>query len=373
MTDTPHIRQPKRAHSLGSMALLLGAVAAMTALSACAPQEAKTPPLPTVYVTPVRNDLGEDLRVLSGTVQPRIETHVAFRTGGKVTARLVDIGQPVRAGQPLARLDAADYQLAVDAAVEQLRAAQVDATQSASDAARFKRLLQDGSVGAADQERQQARADAAAARLVQAERQLDLQRNRAGYAVLVAPFDGVVTARQVEVGQMVAEGQPAISLAQPAELEVVVDLPETLAPAVREQIGQARIAGLPGLVKLRLRELAASASVTGRTFRARYAIESPPAGLRMGVTADVQLARKGATSSAELPAGALLTTHQQPTVWVVNEKTGALTRQPVALLSQSTDRVRVTGLPDGVLVVSAGAQKLDAGMKVQTAKRPGSL
>ena len=93
----------------------------------------------------------------------------------------------------------------------------------------------------------------------------------------------------------------------------------------------------------------------------------------MGVTADVQLARKGATSSAELPAGALLATQQQPTVWVVNEKTGALTRQPVVVLSQSTDRVRVTGLPDGVLVVSAGAQKLDAGMKVQTAKRPGSL
>ena len=372
MTDTPHIRQPQRAHPIGSMALLLGAIAAMTALSACAPQDAKAPPLPTVYVTPVRNDLGEDLRILSGSVQPRVETHVAFRTGGKVTARLVDVGQQVRAGQPLARLDVADYQLAVDAA-RSCSAAQVDATQSASDAARFKRLLQDGSVGAADQERQQARADAAAARLVQAERQLDLQRNRAGYAVLVAPFDGVVTGRQIEVGQMVAEGQPAISLAQPAELEVVVDLPETLAPAVREQTGQARIAGLPGLAKLRLRELAASASPTGRTFRARYAIESPPAGLRMGVTADVQLARKGATSSAELPTGALLTTQQQPTVWVVNEKTGALTRQPVVLLSQSTDRVRVTGLPDGVLVVSAGAQKLDAGMKVQTAARPGSL
>lgn len=370
MTDTPHIRQPKRAHFLVSIALLLSA---MAALSACAPQQDKAAPLRTVYVTRVSNDLGEDMRILSGSVQPRIETHVSFRTGGKVTARLVEVGQSVRAGQPLAHLDAADYQLATDAAAEQLRAARVDATQAASDAARFKRLLADGSVGAADQERQQARADAAAARLVQAEKQLDLQRNRTGYAVLSAPFDGVVTARQVEVGQMVAEGQPVISLAKPAELEVVVDLPETLAPAARDQLGQARIAGLPGLVKLRLRELAASASATGRTFRARYAIESPPAGLRMGVTADVQLARKGATSSAELPVGALLTTHQQPTVWVVDEKTGALTRQPVALLSQSTDRVRVTGLTDGVLVVSAGAQKLDAGMKVQTAMRPGSL
>jgi membrane fusion protein, multidrug efflux system len=370
MIDSRHFRKPALTRALPSLSLLLGVLAA---LSACAPQEEKTRPLPTVYVTPVRNDLGEDVRILSGSVQPRIETHVGFRTGGKVTARLVDIGQQVRAGQPLARLDAGDYQLAADAAAEQLRGAQVDATQAASDAARFKRLLADGSVGAADQERQQARADAAAARLVQAERHLDLQRNRAGYAVLAAPFDGVVTGLQVEVGQMVAEGQSAISLAKTVELEVVVDLPESLAPSVRDLLSHARLAGLSGLVKLRLRELAANASATARTFRARYAIESPPAGLRMGVTADVQLARKGATASAELPTGALLTTHQQPTVWVVDGKTGALTRQPVVLLSQSTDRVRVTGLPDGVLVVSAGAQKLDAGMKVQTAKRPGSL
>jgi RND family efflux transporter MFP subunit len=370
MTDPRHLRQPQLARTFTSLSLLLSVLAA---LSACAPHEAKAPPLPTVYVTPVRNDLGEDVRMLSGSVQPRIETHVAFRTGGKVTARLVDVGQPVRAGQPLARLDAGDYQLAADAAAEQLRAAQVDATQAASDAARFKRLLTDGSVGAADQERQQARADAAAARLAQAERQLDLQRNRAGYAVLAAPFDGVVTGMQIEVGQMVAEGQPALSLAKPSELEVVVDLPETLAASARDHISQARIAGLPGLVKLRLRELAASAATTARTFRARYTIESPPAGLRMGVTADVQLARKGATASAELPAGALLSTQQSPSVWVVNEQTGALTRQGVVLLSQSTDRVRVTGLNDGLLVVSAGAQKLDAGMKVQTAKRPGSL
>lgn len=370
MIDPRHLRQPGLARTLTSLSLHLGLLAA---LSACAPHEAKAPPLPTVYVTSVRNDLGEDVRILSGSVQPRIETHVAFRTGGKITARLVDIGQQVRAGQPLARLDAGDYQLAVGAAAEQLRAAQVDATQAASDAARFKRLLADGSVGAADQERQQARADAAAARLVQAERQLDLQRNRAGYAVLTAPFDGVVTGLQIEVGQMVAEGQPALSLAKPSELEVVVDLPETLAPTVRDQLSQARIAGLPGLVKLRLRELAATASATARTFRARYAIESPPAGLRMGVTADVQLARKGATASAELPVGALLSTQKSPTVWVVNGKTGGLTRQGVVLLSHSTDRVRVTGLSDGLLVVSAGAQKLDAGMKVQTAARPGSL
>lgn len=363
-----HLRKPARA--LARISLVLSGLAA---LSACSPRAEQAAPVPTVYVTSVHNDHGEDVRVLSGTVRPRIESHLSFRAGGKVTARLVDIGQQVRAGQPLARIDPSDYQLAVDAAVEQLRAAQVDATQAASDAARFKRLLLDGSVGAADHERQQARADAAAARLIQAERQLDLQRNRASYAVLAAPFDGVVTGLQVEVGQMVGEGQPVISLAQPGLLEVVVDVPEVLVETVRDHLAHARIQGVRDLVKLKLRELAPAASVQARTFQARYALASPSPGLRMGVTADVQLARKGAAASAELPAVALLTTNQTPSVWVVDKKAGTLTRQAVVLLSQSTDRVRVTGLPDGVLVVSAGAQKLDAGMKVQTAMRPGSL
>lgn len=370
MMDSSDFRLMTFAHALARAGLVISALAA---LSACSPAAEKAPPIPAVYVTPVHNDHGEDVRILSGTVRPRIESDLAFRAGGKVTARLVEIGQAVRAGQALARIDATDYQLAADAAAEQLRAAQVDATQAASDAARFKRLLLDGSVGAADHERQQARSDAAAARLVQAERQLEALRNRTGYAVLMAPFDGVVTGSLIEVGQMVAEGQPVMVLAKPGELEVLVDVPEALASSLREQVAQAHIAGIPDPVKLKLRELAPSASAQTRTFRARYTMVSPPPGLRMGVTANVQLAGKDAAPSAQLPSGALLTINKTPSVWLVNDKAGTLTLQTVTLRSQSTDQVRVTGLPDGVLVVSAGAQKLDAGMKVQAVMRPRSL
>lgn len=370
MMDSSHFPSPKFIHALARAGLIVGGLAA---LSACSPAAEKAPPVPAVYVSPVHNDQGEDVRMLSGSVRPRIESDLAFRAGGKVTARLVDVGQAVRAGQPLARIDATDYQLAADAAAEQLRAAQVDATQAASDAARFKRLLQDGSVGAADHERQQARSDAAAARLVQAERQLEALRNRAGYAVLTAPFDGVVTGLQMEVGQMVAEGQAVMTLAKPGELEVLVDVPEALAAGVREKVAQARIDGMPDWLTLKLRELAPSASPQTRTSRARYTITSQTPGLRMGVTAHVQLAGKDAAPSAQLPSGALLATHKTPSVWLVNDKAGTLTRQTVTLVSQSTDHVRVSGLPEGALVVSAGAQKLDAGMKVQAVARPGSL
>ena len=376
-------------HETRSLALAPLALAGLFA--ACAPKPAAPPVVPSVFVSTVRNDSGATQRVLFGSVRPRVEADLSFRAGGKVTARLVELGQGVRTGQALARIDPADYQLAAQAAEEQQRAAEVDATQAASDAARFQRLLADGSVGAADAERQQARADAAAARLTQAHRQLELARNRAGYAVLAAPFDGVVTALRFEVGQMVDDKQPVLSLARPGELEVLVDVPEALVAGLKDW--QATL--LPGLaagaagtrpVPLRLRELAPSAQAATRTTRARYALITPvsPADgppLRMGMAAEVRLEQPGRQKGAELPLGALLVTaaadggaaaaaNGGPAVWLVDAKTGGLKRQPVQLLAQTTDHVRVGGLVDGALVVSVGAQKLDAGLKVLPVQRP---
>jgi RND family efflux transporter MFP subunit len=345
----------------------------------------------SVYVSPVRNDSGALQRVLFGSLRPRVEADLSFRTAGKVTERLVELGQSVKAGQALARIDPADYQLAVQAATEQQRAAEVDAVQANSDAARFKRLLADGSVGAADAERQQARADAAAARLIQAQRQTELARNRAGYAVLTAPFDGVVTAVRFEAGQLVDDKQVVLSLAKPVELEVVVDVPEPLVAGLKAWqasaiFGNSAEPSQAKPVALRLRELAPSANAATRTTRARYALAAPAqsSDLHMGMSAEVRLHQAGRTSGAELPLGALLVTNTTdntgktstsapiagPSVWLVDAKTGALKRRAVQLLSQSIDQVRVAGLEDGALVVSFGAQKLDAGLKVQPVQRP---
>jgi RND family efflux transporter MFP subunit len=368
--------------SLARAGIPLAALSALV-LAACSPEPAPPPVPPTVFVSTVRNDSGADLRVLPGNLRPRVESELSFRAGGKVTARSVELGQAVRAGQVLARIDAEDYQLAVQAAAEQQRAAEVDATQAASDAARFKRLLSDGSVGAADAERQQARSDAAAARLAQAQRQAELARNRAGYAVLTAPFDGVVTALRFESGQMVAEGQPVLSLARPGELELQADVPEALAAGLKDWQASATVGSNPKAITLKLRELAPSAAAGSRTFRARYALGPLPADTqwRMGMTAELRLLQPGHTASAELPVSALLATGipaaasasssgQAAAVWLVDSKTGAVQRAAVQLLSQSTDHVRVAGLPDGAQVVSVGAQKLIAGLKVQPMQRP---
>lgn len=359
------------ARNAPSALLLLAAMA----LGACGQKEAMAPPVQAVYVTPVRNDAGETARVLTAVLRPRIETEVSFRTGGKIVMRGVELGQHVRVGQVMARMETTDYALAVGASADQLRAAEVDATQSASDAARFRRLSADGSVGSADLERQQARSDAAAARADQARRQLALASNRLGYTTLTAPFDGVVTALRFETGQVAAEGTPIIALARPGELEVVADIPEALAPHLKRYTATATSWDDAGTrLRLRLRELAPVATPQTRTFRARFSIEPEARAsrrtLRMGSTVELRLARTNSTPSAELPITALLKADASATVWIADENGGALSQHPVTMVRQSTDTVRVAGLPDGALVVTVGAQKLDAGMKVMPVGRP---
>lgn len=345
----------------------------ITLLAACAPEPAPVDPVRPVYVTTVRHDIGDASRRFSGTVGARFESELSFRVGGKVTARAVEVGQAVRQGQVLARLDAVDYRLAADAAAGQWQASRVDADQAASDAARFRRLLADGSVGAADLERQQARADAAAARVAQARSQFDLARNRVAYATLTAPFDGVVTAVRFESGQVVAEGQRIVTVAKPGALDVVVDVPEAVAPQLRTYQARARVGDrFDTELPVQLRELAPTASATTRTFRARYTVAATPAAreLRLGSTVELTLSRAGGGASAALPQSALLSTAQSPSVWVVDMDSGRLTLQPVQVLSQTTDTARVSGLVDGARVVSVGAQKLDAAMKVRAVERP---
>lgn len=346
------------------------------ALAACgdgAPTNTQPPPLP-VLVTTIRPGAQPEQRVLTATVRARVETELGFRTGGRVIERLVDVGDRVKAGQVLARLDAADHALGMQAATDQVRAAKVDAEQAAADEARLRRLLADGSVGSADHERQKARADAAAAQWDEARRKLDLARNRVGHAALVAPYAGIVTALQMEVGKVVSEGQPAISLARDGEREIVADLPEPLVGRVHAMRATATPWHEGGkATELRLREVSPMASSATGTFRVRYAIAdgTPPQAWPLGSTARLQLAGDAA-AGVSLPPSALVKTTGAVGVWVIDARSKGLVFQPVQVQAFEADAVRVAGLEPGVRVVTVGAQKLDPSMKVTPVQREGS-
>ena len=358
------------------LAVSLSSIAAASLLLAgCSEPPAPPAIVKPVFVTTVTQTASTQTRTFTSVVRARVESDVAFRTGGKVVERLVEVGHSVKAGQVLARLDPADYQLAVKAASDQVQAATVDAQQAASDEARFRRLLADGSVGAADHERQKARADAAAARLDQARRQLELARNREGYAALEAPYAGVVTAIRFERGQVVPEGQPAVSLAREGDNEVVVDLPEDWVGRARSLTATAAPWTDPkARLHLVLRELSPQASAQGRTYRARYAAapeaRAQVSALPLGSTVQLTLsAPQAGPATVSLPVSALVKGSGPEGVWALNAQGSGLVFTPVKVVSIDDAMVHVTGLTLGSRVVSVGAQKLDAGTAVRAIER----
>ncbi|MES3040836.1 MAG: efflux RND transporter periplasmic adaptor subunit [Pseudomonadota bacterium] len=360
-----------------SLTIFAASALAAAVLSGCSSEAAPPAPAHPVLVMTVKSQTVSDARSVPGVVSARYATEIGFQAGGRIGKRLVEVGQVVRKGQALLQLDASDYALALSAAEDQASAAKVDADQAGLDQQRFAALVADGAVSVADNERQKARADAAKARALQAGRQVQLARNRARYATLVAPYDGVVTAIRAEAGQVVGEGQPIVAMARQGEFEISADIPEALVSGLSQQHAQAEVWGTPSEhFALTLRELAPAASQPLRTYRARFSLRdvSPEdrAQLRLGMTAQVTFAGHATASAIRLPASALMQVQGQTTVWVVPAKQSRLLRQTVRVLSYQNDTVTVTGLQDGMQVVIAGTQKLDAKMPVRAVERSGA-
>ncbi|MFO1312997.1 MAG: efflux RND transporter periplasmic adaptor subunit [Burkholderiales bacterium] len=357
--------------ALRSAPLLAAAIAAAL-LAGCSPPPPPAP-LRAVRTTEVRYELPQDTDRYFGTVQSRYEVDQAFRVGGKVASRKVDVGQKVRQGDVIAMLDDTDYKLAVQAAQQQLAASEAQARQAESDRQRLEALKKDGSVSASDGEKAQSNAQTTRAIAEADARKLELARNRLEYTTLRASQDGVVTSVKFEVGQVVAEGQPIVSIAKEGEPEVVVNVPEDRLEAFRRSKYKAWLASAPEQAfDVVLRELSPQAAAQTRTFRARLRPAAPRL-LPLGATATLLVERQaGRDDGAAIPAAALTQSQGKPAVWVVRRDAsapaGTVELRDVAVHGYRNDVVLVSGLPAGTLVVSAGVQKMAPGLKVALAE-----
>ena len=343
------------------------AVAAM--LSACSPDKPGVDAPRPVRTVEIRYDAIREANRYAGNVQSRFEVDHAFRVGGKVARRLVDVGQSVHEGDVLAVLDDTDYRLGEEAARQQWTVAVAQARQAESDRKRLGSLQADGSVSVADDEHAHSGAQTAQATEEAQARQLELARNRLKYTVLRASRGGVVTAVRVEVGQVVAEGQPVVAIADPGTPEIVVDVPEDHLIAFKKAHFKASLASAPDQpFEVALRELSPQAAAQTRTYRARL----KPADARplpLGATATLITDRVVAdVQVAAIPATALTQANGHPAVWLVkhagNEPTGSVDLMPVAVHGYRNDLAMVSGVPAGGQVVTAGVQKMAPGLKV---------
>jgi len=349
-----------------TLTILVVPIAAL--LSACTSKPAPEA-LRSVRTAEIRYDKTQETNRYVGTVQSRHEVNEAFRVGGKVVQRKVDVGQKVRQGDVLAVLDDADYRLAEEAARQQLVAATTQARQADSDRHRLDALKSDGSVSVSDDEKAQTGAQTTSAAAEAEVRKLELARNRLKYTVLRASQSGVVTAVRFEVGQVVAEGQAIVSIANEGEPEIVVDVPEDRLAVFKTSRYKAWLASAPEQTfEVALRELSPQAAAQTRTFRARMKPVTPRT-LPLGATATLVVERQvGEAPTAAIPASAITQNKGQPAVWVVrpagSEPAATVDLIDVSVHGYRNDEVLVSGLPAGELVVTAGVQKMAPGLKV---------
>ena len=351
------LKKPVAAIAAGAVALLLGA---------CSKEPEKVEdirPVRAIILTASSVDIDAEF---PGEVRSRVESRLGFRVPGKITARRVDPGMLVKKGQVLMQLDAQDLRLSQAQAMAGLRAAETQRDLARSELKRFQELRATNFVSQAVLEQKQSAFKAAQANVDASQAGYRGQSNQAGYANLVSDIDGVVTAVDAEVGQVVTPGTPVVRVAKTSEKEIVIGLPEDKVETMRRvQDVTVRLWANPSVaIPGKIREVSPVADPATRTYAAKVSIPDSAADVKLGMTALVQFSSSTPTPLIRVPLTALFHEKNITSVWVVEN--GAVKLMPVQIGGTAgNDVVLAGGVKAGQTVVTAGVNLLKPGPKVR--------
>jgi len=361
-------KKVRRAMMLGGSVLAVLGAAAIVALSlpgrdaAAIGDPRQEAPLVRLVIVARPND---SERRFTGVIAARVQSNLGFRVAGKIVERLVNVGQQVKAGQALMRIDETDLRLALTAKRNAVAAARASYVQTEADERRYAKLVSDGWASRQRYEQAKAALDTAEAQLAAAQAAARVAENEATYSVLVADADGTVVDTLGEPGQVVSAGQTVVRLAQAGPREAVVALPETIRPAIGS-VAEAIVYGSDGRrFTAQLRQLSDAADAQTRTYEARYVLDGEAAAAPLGATVTVRLAGAAAEPDVQVPLGAVLDDGQKTGVWVLDRATSTVHFRPVKLVRVSGDTAVVSGLVSGDPVVALGAHRLREGARVR--------
>lgn len=338
-------------------------------LSACGKQAAAPEPERAVRTQLVSAGTASASHEYAAEVKARVESRLSFRVSGKLLERRANLGDTVKAGQVLARIDGQDLKLAEAAAAAAVAAARTNRDQLGADYKRFVDLQRQGFISAAELERRDSAFKAAQAQLEQAKAQADVQGNQAGYAQLVADGAGVITGVNAEPGQVLAAGTPVFSVALDGPRDIVFSVPEDQIARVKAAASQpgalkVRLWGSDKTAPLTLREVAAAADPVTRTFLIKA--DAGKLDVKLGQSATVVLELPQIAGVIKLPLAAVLQQAGKSSVWLLDPASMTVKAQPVQVGgAEGNDVVIAGGLTAGQEVVVAGVHVLSPGQKVK--------
>jgi RND family efflux transporter MFP subunit len=352
-------------------ALLVFACVAL--LSSCKPVEVQhAPEIRPVRTVTIEKQMGGETVTLTGTVYAKDEVNLAFRTGGRMIERNVNVGDRVSAGQLVARLESVSQQNAVQAARANHSAAMGQLTEARNNFDRQQRLLAEGVASRAVFDRAVQTRQTAQGQVDVAKAQLNTAREQLTYTDLVADAAGVVTARGAEPGEVVAAGRMVVTIARGGGRDAVFNVPARVkeqAPA--NPVVSVVLTSNPSVRATgRVREISPQADSVTRTFEVRVALEDPPEAMRLGSTVTGTL-HLGDVEGITIPASALTSTAGRPAVWVVDAASNTVTLLNVDVLRFGVAEVVIAqGLAPDDIVVTAGVQALRPGQEVRLLTTP---
>ena len=361
---------------MGRRAFRLSAVSSLAtvlALSACSRPEAVQEPVRAVKVMTVGTsgfDMGGEF---AAEVRARVESRLGFRVAGKISQRQAEMGQRVAAGAVLAQLDAADYQLAAQAAQAQVSGARTQRDLAQAEFKRYEGLRAQNFISSAELERREATLKGAQSSLDQALAQAQNQGNQSNYTQLRADAPGVITAVEAEAGQVVAAGTPVFRLAHDGPRDAVFAVSESMVMKLQKgQVMQAVMAQGGPTLQGRVREISGSADPVTRTFTVKLALD---AGEKVPLGATVNVLAKSLQGSQaaviKVPTSALRQEGKNTAVWVLNEAQMTVASQAVQVgTADGNEVVIAAGLQPGQRIVTAGVHVLTPGQKVSLYKAP---
>ena len=349
-----------------TIGLLAGCLTVALVAGGCSKPGAEDPRLkaPTVEVFKAQA-AGSNSRTFTGIVEARVQSDLGFRVGGKVLERSVNVGERVRKGQILMRLDSVDLKLSFAAQQANVEAARAKYIQAKADETRSAALAKSGVVSRQEYDQARAALDSSNAQLEAAEAQARISNNSSEYSVLFADADGVIVRTLSEPGQVVAAGQTVIQLAHDGPREALINLAE----GVRPDLGttaSARLYGQDQRYQAWLRQLSNAADPASRTFEARYVLDGEAASAPLGSTVTITLVTQqtSGNQSVLVPVGAVYDRGSGPGVWIVNDKSEVKFRS-VKIASIGKEEVVVSrGVQAGEKMVALGAHLLHEGQVV---------
>lgn len=335
-------------------------------LAGCDQRAAASKPATFVRTETVKLTERRTSVTLTGDVQARVRAELSFRVSGRVTERLVDVGAHVNAGDVLARIDPTEQQADLDAATAAVAAAESQVRVAAATFDRQKTLLSNGFTTRAAYDQAQEAQRTAEGSLETAKAQLGTSRDALTYTELRASAAGVITARNLEVGQVAQAAQSAFTLAQDGDRDAVFDVYESIffRQPSSDKVALALVSDRSVTAQGHVREVSPTIDPKSATVRVKIAIENPPAAMTLG-SAVTGTATWKPESRIILPWSALAAVGAAPAVWVVDAGSKTVSLKPIAVEDYETGAIVISsGLQPGDRVVTEGGKMLSPGQSV---------